>query len=302
MAVAVYRWDNAGAPQLSGTAGALIAVLDYVLVTGQGWSKVFSGANLAVYRAPVGAGNRFYLRVDDTGTTTARIVAYEAMTDVNTGTNPFPTATQIAGGLYVNKSDTASTAARAWVIAASDRLFHVWTMINGVTTVSAATYGGMWSFGDIKSFKAADGYGTIIVGNTGGGYSGNGFCQCCGVSASVSGLFVCRSYTQTGTSLACGRHSDTLAAGASPFGTNGLPYPNPADGGIYLAPVRITEPAASVMRGTVPGLWVAQHPQTSFNCLDTFSGSGAMAGRTFMFLHQYSSSMVVLETSNTWDV
>jgi hypothetical protein len=127
MAVGVYRYDDVGAPTLSGTAGALIGVLDHALVTGQGWSKVYSGTNLAVYRAP--AGNQLYLRVDDTGTTAARIVGYETMSAVSTGTGPFPTEAQVAGGLYAPKSANVNATARNWVIVANDRFFHMWVNI-----------------------------------------------------------------------------------------------------------------------------------------------------------------------------
>ena len=37
---------TSGAPTLSGTAGSLVAVLDFCLVTTLGWTKPFSGTNL----------------------------------------------------------------------------------------------------------------------------------------------------------------------------------------------------------------------------------------------------------------
>lgn len=113
MTVTIYRSSDASAPGLTGQAGSLIGVLDACLVNGYGakaaagWAKEFSGTNLAVYRAP--SGNRLRIRVNDTGTTVARVVGYETMTDVDTGVNPFPTAAQVSGGLYVRKSETADS-------------------------------------------------------------------------------------------------------------------------------------------------------------------------------------------------
>ena len=50
------------------------------------------------------------LRVDDSGTTVARVRMYETMSDIDTGTNPAPTDAKVNGGLYWWKSDAASAA------------------------------------------------------------------------------------------------------------------------------------------------------------------------------------------------
>ena len=90
-----------------------------------GWTKAFSGANLAAYKITPPEGTGFYLRVDDTGTTVARVRGYETMSDVNTGTGPFPTTADFAGsGLWWSKSNTASAGTRPWRIAADDRGFY----------------------------------------------------------------------------------------------------------------------------------------------------------------------------------
>lgn len=84
------------------------------------WEKVFSGTNKAVYRSTDPAGPRFYYRVDDTGTTTAQVRGYEAMTDVDTGTLPFPTPAQMPNSCW-HKSFAADTSVRRYFIAADDR-------------------------------------------------------------------------------------------------------------------------------------------------------------------------------------
>lgn len=300
MPVNTYRWDTAGAPQLSGTAGALIAVLDYALVTGQGWSKVFSGTNLAVYRAPVGAGNRFYLRVDDTGTTSARVIGYESMTDVNTGVGAFPTAVQFTGGLYVPKSDGPNTNARAWVIVASDRLFHMWLNTSAASQVGDTSAALMWTFGDIKSFRSGDAYGTILIATNSTSGTSNTGSQVASISSPLVGHFMARSYTQLGGSLQVSKFTDMITTTSS-IAT--LPYPNPADNGVYLAPLRIGEFAAySVMRGSIPGVWAVLHAATNFSGFDVIQGAGPLVGRTFLVVRQYSNAVLAFETSNTWDV
>ena len=77
-----------------------------------GWEKVYSGTNLAAYRSSDVSGTRMYMRVDDTGTTNARVVGYESMTDVNTGVMPFPTSLQQSGGYYWPKASAANGTAR----------------------------------------------------------------------------------------------------------------------------------------------------------------------------------------------
>lgn len=115
MTMRVYRSSDASAPALRGnTPGDLINVLDKCLVTGYGslagagWTKPFTGTNLAVFRQGAGS-NGMYLRVDDTssaaGSRSARVVGYEVMSDVNNGTpQSFPTAVQYSGGLYVHEA------------------------------------------------------------------------------------------------------------------------------------------------------------------------------------------------------
>ena len=86
-----------------------------------GWEKVFTGTNKAVYRSADPASTRHYLRIDDTAATLCRVVGYETMTDVDTGTGPFPTAAQQAGGGYWPKSSAANANANAWVLVIDGR-------------------------------------------------------------------------------------------------------------------------------------------------------------------------------------
>jgi hypothetical protein len=302
MAVGVYRNTDVGAPTLSGTAGALIGVLDHALVTGQGWSKVYSGTNLAVYRAPVAAGNRLYLRVDDTGTTSARVVGYETMSAVSTGTGAFPTEAQVAGGLYAPKSANADANARNWVIVANDRFFHMWanTASGGVTS---ETNGYHWMFGDVKSYSTTDPYGTILQASTTVGVSGVTFSTLVGLGTTQTGHYVARSHTQIGTSTLVGKVSDQVLQAGTGMGAVAIPYPNPAGGGLFLAPLRVHEGISTtypVLRGELPGVWNPLHVYTSFADFDTVTGTGPLAGKTFLLLRQYTNGALALETSDTW--
>lgn len=287
---------NSPATPATGTITAKIAPA--------GWTKSYSGTNKAAYRML--AGNQRYLRVDDTGTTSARVVGYESMTGVDTGTNAFPTDIQVSGGLYINKSSVADTSSRAWIIVATDRLAHIF--INAGPT--AGLICGTQSFGDIKSFAAGDQYQTVLIAQTSYSASAVGSYQAlhaqCAYGATVAGHYIARAYTQVGSSLVFGKHTDgaKITSPTGNIGGSGLAYPNPADGGLYMSPLFIHE--AGSLRGTLPGVWAPIH-QRPVGHLDTVSGSGDLSGKTFLGLFVSGSSatasdgQIMLETSNTWD-
>jgi hypothetical protein len=265
-----------------------------------GWTKPFSGANKAAYRQ--GGGNQFYLRVDDTGTTTARVVGYEDMSDVDTGTAAFPTNAQVSGGLYWNKSNSSDGTARPWIIVANERLaiLHV----NG-TSSATATDAAIMLFGDFKSYKVADAFATLIIGGTSSTVTSNNVMRSLSgaMTSPTTGHFVARSFTQIGGSLAIAKHSDYIKSNnVILMGGGGIAYPNGPDTGLYLAPLWITEVTGPHLRGEIVGLWNPLH-QTPLQHGDTFLGAAGtpLAGRTFLALNMYSTSQAMVEISNTWE-
>jgi len=131
------NWTDAGAPNLTGQVGALIPVLDKALgVTDltNGWEKVYTATNIAVYRPRHGL--RIYMRVDDTTTQYALIRFYETMSDASTGTNIHPTVAQAAVYAFP-KSATADSTVREYNFTATDRWF--------VARIRYATFTGQGS-------------------------------------------------------------------------------------------------------------------------------------------------------------
>ena len=273
-------------------------------VASAGWTMPFSPANKAVFR--MGGGNQRYLRLDDTGTTSARVVGYEAMTSVDVGSGDFPSSVQVSGGLYINKSNVADASPRQWVAMATDRLLHLW--INAGPTLGLIA--GHQCFGDIQSFAGGDQFNTVLMAQTGYSASSVGSYQAMvttqGYPNVLSGHFMARGYTQTGGSTQVGKHADAakMASLTGMLGGVGLPYPNPADGGLYLSPIFIHE--AGAIRGILPGVWAPLH-QRPFGHMDTVNGSGPLADKVFLALNADGSSPAVTagqllyETSNTWD-
>ena len=104
-----------------------------------------------------------------------------------------------------------------------------------------------------------------------------------------------------------GKHADAakMASLTGMLGGAGLPYPNAADGGLYLSPLFIHE--AGAIRGILPGVWAPLHVRP-FGHMDTVNGSGVLADKVFLALNADGSSAAITagqllyETSNTWDL
>ena len=171
MAVTLYKYDDVGAPQLTGEVGKVISVLDACLVNGYGskspagWTKPFSGTNKAVYRPP--AGNRHYLRIlndnttiDNYGNTAVgicRVIGYETMSDVNTGTGLFPTTAQISGGVCLHTTYDRSATIKPWWLIADDKTFYF------IPLYDTRCFG--FCFGSFYSYVNNDNYNTVIIGH-----------------------------------------------------------------------------------------------------------------------------------------
>lgn len=290
MTVTVLRSTAGGAPTLVNSAGSLLTLLDYILVTNLSWTKPYTGTNKAAYKMPSGTNER-YLRVDDTGTTSARVVGYETMSDVNTGTGPFPTAVQMSGGLYWPKSSTG-TAAR-WIALSDGALVYLFIKYDN------ANWQGV-VFGDFDSYKASDAFNTLIVGEASApsGFATNIDDISASTSTVATGHYIARSYTQVGSSITCGKVSDATQSGPT-MGSTGMTYPSPLDGALHLAPVWLTQASATIgKRGLLPGIWNPLHLQPLAHG-DTFSGTGDLTGRSFEVI-TFQSGQVFIETSDTW--
>lgn len=309
MTVRVYYSTDASAPVLTGLNGSLISVIDGCLVNGYtgkaslGWTKAFTGTNLAAYRAGTGQGNRRFLRVIDNLGQWARIIGYENMTSVSAGTGLFPTSAQFNGGLYVAKSSSADNIPRPWILVATERLFYLMVWHSDEALYGPNNCSGSF-FGDFTSYKSGDTFNTLIVGGNDAGSPQvvGRLAESAGNPTGTSnGHFITRSHTQTGTSIFAGVISsgDRTNGGIGSPGFT-LPFPNPVTGAFDLAPILVTQPLAQVVRGLLPGIWNPLHSQTTLQSGDTVDGTGDLAGKSFLLLKFSNNSMPVFEISNTW--
>lgn len=247
-----------------------------------GLAKQYSGTNLAAYKITDVLGTGALLRVDDTGGVSSRVVAYEAMTDVNTGTGPFPTAAQISGGGHWTKSPTTDATARPWTLVGDSRGFTL--TIGHYSTQTVTTW-----FGDIASRKSPDPYAGHIVCQSaalGTSSSSNVDLFCLYVSSGAGLGYIARGFAGTGSSTPARRSSLTLTVspdGVQSGGSNFTPFPNPCDNSLLVSPVTLAE--VNNVRGVIPGIYFSpQNIGTAIAHREKVTGVTGLTGRKLLAL------------------
>lgn len=94
--VTVFSASDAGAPTLTADIGSLKTLLKACLVTGYGskqglgWQMPFESTdkNVAAFKSADPTASGFYFKIDNSTTGTAKLSAYQNMTDINTGERP----------------------------------------------------------------------------------------------------------------------------------------------------------------------------------------------------------------------
>lgn len=291
MAVNVYRSDDPGAPVVSGTAGTFITLLDACLVNGYGskaaagWTKPFSGTNLAAYRQ--GGGRQMYLAVDHTVAQYPTLRGFKTMTDVSNGTNAFPSTVLLAGGIRPLLSAAASTTARPWIIVATNKAFYFWVAANSTDMSTLNTSVDITFFGDYVSYVTNDAWNTAIIGKEAANTTATSTRFGCNLvtapNTMSTGHYIVSSYLQDGNATQFGAGGSILSNSAH-MGAAGVTFPDPISGSLVLDRVRILE-SGPILRGHLPGLYNPIHAVPG-NHLDTFTGTGALAGKTFLLLYK----------------
>lgn len=272
-------------------------------VAALGWTKPFSGTNLAAYRSPNPQGTQCYLRVDDSQTTnTARVAGYETMSDINTGTGIFPTVAQVSGALRWVKSNAVNSTTRDWIVCGDDRLFYLLTSGMGTTPGSITQ-----CFGDFVSTKSPDPFACVIVGQTSdvsGGTTSTQDLAAYTFGAQTTGQYSPRSVSGLGGSvnnLRCPAQPIIFGTGSGVYSgheqTGHMTFPNPGDNGLYVCPYTIGESVSSVrsFRGVFPGLYFV--PQfigpNVFAQREAVTGINSLPGRTLRNMQNLVGPMFV---------
>lgn len=279
----VYTFDIGAATPTSPATGSITSKR-----AGLGWTKPYSGTNLASYLSPDGE----YLAVDDTQATSCRLRGYETMSAVSTGTGPFPTVAQVTNG----NTWSVTVASVAWEFVSNGSLFHWWGAMDSSST---GVNGVLLSFGKLgKRTKTGDVYPFIISGATTGGAVDVNCAFLDLMTTARTGCYVARTHTGSGTSLNVGR---TVLRGINSnyMGAAGYPYPHATNSAVGYEEIPIHEPNA-VIRGTLVGLYAPLHARP-LSHKDTFYGTSTDSARRFLALNVYSAGQIFLEISDTWD-
>lgn len=243
-----------------------------------GWSKPFSGTNLAVYRPA--SGLRYFYRVSDPAGNFAYIRGFENMTGVDAGVSPFPLSTQVVGtdGIAWLKYPAASGYSSRWKLIGDDRFFYfIFDPSESAGYAHSGTFGTIvYAVGEVPSFIPGDiGSSVVTGGPTNASFSSTraddeglryiGFES----PNAFSGNYFARPYNQgsgTPTRFRALGHSACSGWGVLSNPTYAIRYPNPADSSLLLHyPVLLNE-ENNTIRGTLPGVY--QVIQTGASSLD----------------------------------
>lgn len=250
-----------------------------------GWEKVYSGTNKAAYRSLDVTSTKMLLRIDDTGTTTARVIGYETMADVDNGSGQFPTGAQASGGAYWYKASVADSSSRVWSLFASPITFYI-SRHHSPNTAGPAFDG----FGDYVSEKSGDGYPAFLCASTSTSYTGSSsqsaLCQQDGTNT-VSNIWLARSYTQIGGAVT-GALLSPRAASATFSGdsVSGLDYPSPVSNGLLLSSPCLKESTTNqgpVRALQMPGLFHTLQKIPLVH-MDKISNVSGLSGKTLVAL------------------
>lgn len=262
-----------------------------------GWVRPYASTNLAVYKSADPTSYGMYLRVDDTPTNTARLVGYENMSDVDNGTGPFPTSSQVPGGGFWFKASTPNTNPIDWHIVADSRFFIFHAQISqaydpGPNRANYST-GYVRGFGDQlalapmgDAFASLLSVGAITSYNSAQGMLDSSY-------GTYEHAYLPRGQTGIGSSVSMG--SVPFIGNTTTSGNDAFlgPFPSPVNGALYLSKRYLRDPTTGTPRAIVPGLHSIPMLNTSsvLSNRDVLAGTGELAGRR----------MVVLEVSSNPD-
>lgn len=216
-----------------------------VKMAGGGWTRPFTGTNLRAYKSASPQGHGQYLRVNDAGAGNTRVIGYETMTAISTGTGLFPTSAQVNGGYYWWKSNHGDNTPVNWVFATDGRMFWLAVEVGGAGYPGVKVYG----FGDlIPEAPAGDPYATLLVGDQYASDSSSAFYYMGRNDLVDNQCATPRRYSGVGT---CVR--GYLATRA--FYYSYPAWPNPITGGLSFAQIDYRDASGeAVTRAVAPGV------------------------------------------------
>jgi hypothetical protein len=214
------------------------------------------------------------------------------MSDIDTGTGPFPTNTQstlFQNSEIIRKSASADTVTRTWELWCDDRTFDLL-----IQTGDAANVWSLSTFGEYYSPVSVDTTASLIAARHAENvatYTTESAAVIESAASCYQGLANASHFTRGDKD---GFNNSTVFGVAPPpfvqassYTVNGvMAYPNLGDGGLYLWPyvmyqangTSTTPRVAGIMRGFL----FVNHPASYFTDGDVFTGAGDYTGRSFL--------------------
>jgi len=311
MAVTFYRYDDASAPVLNGTADSLITLLDAILVTGYGakspagWTKPYTGTNKAVFRMASTLGARgTYIRLVE-GTDTNRTVNYRiygSMTSVDAGTNVVPRADQVSGGnFFCIKSTTSDATARPWFCVADEKGFFLYWDYTGTTSIGANGAQNIYvaqveprAVSDPGPVLVMPSLATTVASTSTSRLGNTSYLYTFGSAGTTVAHWMTHNFFNAEGSFACGKASKGWMCSQSIAMDWGNQPPDPATGELLMVDFWLYESniaANGVWRGRVPYLAAFGHGSSSLAqlSLSTIAGLGALSGKSYMVVPLFNS-------------
>lgn len=240
-----FTFETSGITDQTATTGTTITAKR----APAGFSTAFSGTNKAVYRADDVTGTRHFLRIDDTPAQYPTLIAYETMSNVDTGTGPS------IGNQWFCKSWTADSTAKPWRLVADGTAFYL--MVSSYT--NSAQYNSAMFYGDIVPVMSTDAFHSLLLGH----YSNTNFgtTNLMGLGANWRNGSIARSFTQIGSAIVTSRESHTRNLGTIGYQSSVVSAPASQPNHDFLcAPVEVWQSNESILRGWMPGLYSPLHP------------------------------------------
>lgn len=244
-----------------------------------GWTIEFTTTNIRCYRSPNATGTQMYLRVDDTGTNTAKCTGYETMSDVDTGTGLFP---PLSFQFWPKR-------AGQWYLVGDDRCFYI-----GVNQTTALGF-AVTFFGDFLSDKPADAYACALFG-----FSTDPMASSISTEADIGACssillgagYVARGFTAIGGAQLIYKipvpwyYAGTTYSGV---GNTNFVYPDPVNNALRLSQHYLWQ--GNAIRGRLPGVYpLYQQVGIGVGHLDKIDGQGALAGHVLSTMRTGSYS------------
>lgn len=272
-----------------------------------GFAKPYAATNRGVYRSDDTAGLRHFYSFWDDGTTAGgfregRVRGFVSMSDINTGTDPFPSTAQRTDGKFIPKSSTADAVVRPWQLITNGRTVYLKLSPGGSSVGS-----GLVGFGDTIPTRAGDTFSSFVAGYWSANMTGHGSntisALLVNVALSTAGstppLYFPRSFTGVGSPTPASVLANTGSGDV--LGSLRTPYPHTPDNGFYMMPLLAAH--NSIIRARLPGLYESYHGPC-FADRTTLSNVQGLLGRTFMmgqFQQGSSSQALLFDLTGPWD-